>query len=414
MRCEADLSALAAVARIGEREPRRREGQKKRAKGERGLRWFGARRSALWTVAAACVVSFGGCAREPGGEADLVKGPVGSEKKVLMPSPDRGRMLDAVRGNDACVGCHADIAEQWQGSLHQRADIEPAYRRSFEIEPLPFCRACHAPEAIATEEEPEAVAHLGVGCVTCHVVDGHAALAAPANAAGTGLAADERAPHAVSRSAAFAGPKACEGCHEFRFPLMTTGGAESFMQTTHAEHAASPAASRSCADCHMPRDASGKRSHRFAASRDPELVRSAAKIEARRTSEGRVVITLTPVDPGHAFPTGDLFRRIEVRAEVEGSSGAPDAKVTRYLARHWGFRPGETARVLLFDDRLRAEPLFVELDLGEAARDRDVVWRVAYQRVAHPVGLDEADAAIEGEIVLASGRLPRQAKAPGP
>jgi hypothetical protein len=36
---------------------------------------------------------------------------------------------------------------------------------------------------------------------------------------------------------------------------------------------------------------------------------------------------------------------------------------------------------------------------------RDIVWRVAYQRVAHPNGIDARDAEIDGEVTLAGGRL---------
>ncbi|MBL8743889.1 MAG: hypothetical protein JNK04_22425, partial [Myxococcales bacterium] len=89
--------------------------------------------------------------------------------ELLMPTPGRARMLAAVDENAGCVTCHQDVASEWRGSLHQRADIEPAYRRSFAIEPLPFCRSCHAPEGDPMEEEPAVIAELGVACVTCHV-----------------------------------------------------------------------------------------------------------------------------------------------------------------------------------------------------------------------------------------------------
>jgi hypothetical protein len=34
-----------------------------------------------------------------------------------------------------------------------------------------------------------------------------------------------------------------------------------------------------------------------------------------------------------------------------------------------------------------------------------IVWRVAYERVAHPNGVDDADATVEEELVLGEGRL---------
>lgn len=310
-------------------------------------------------------------------------------------------MFEAVAANDACVGCHEDVAKDWTGSLHQRADLEPAYLRSFALEPLAFCRSCHAPEAIATEEEPKAVAAIGVGCVTCHVTEGSTVLASQSGSTNV------PAPHAIERSASFSSAQACAGCHEFRFPMARGHGRDALMQSTIAEHAESPASDRSCADCHMPKNEAGKRSHAFAASRDPDVLRRSVTIEARRGEGGAVIVTLTPVDPGHAFPTGDLFRRLEVWAEAAGPDDMSLAHASRYLARHWSHRRGQLSRVLLRDDRVMFQPVDIELDLGEAGRDHDIVWRVAYQRVAHPNGIDESDAEIEGEVVLGSGRLPR-------
>lgn len=321
-----------------------------------------------------------------------------------MPFPGRGRLDAAVTQNAACERCHADVAASWRASLHHRADVEPAYRRSFAIEPLPFCRSCHAPEADPLEEESPAVAELGVGCVTCHVTDSDAVLAAPRELA------KETAPHPVQRVAAFAGVGACANCHEFAFPGQQRRGPDSLMQSTVSEHAASPAASRPCAACHMPRDASGRRSHDFTASRSAEAVRRAASVRAERVDATRVRIALTPVDPGHAFPTGDLFRRLELTAELSGPDHMRLGGVTRYLTRHWGFRPSKAGRELKLDDRIAFEPSVIELDLGaeltEVARTHEIVWRVAYQRVAHPNGIEETNAEIDGELEVASGLLP--------
>ncbi|MBK6514187.1 MAG: hypothetical protein IPG04_08715 [Polyangiaceae bacterium] len=356
-------------------------------------------RAASWALGAA---AFLACTTPRPSEPPL-ESVAPSQPSMLtpMPGPARGRMEAAVRANDGCVACHADVAAEWRGSLHQRANIEPAYQRSFAIEPLPFCRSCHAPEAVSTEEEPEAVSHLGVGCVTCHVTEAEGVLAAPLRSP-----AAERSPHALTRSATFGSAEACAGCHEFRFPFTRALGKATLMQSTHSEHAESPASGRSCADCHMPARPGGGRSHRFAASRNPDFLRGAALITATRKGVGLVEVTLTPKDPGHAFPTGDLFRRIEVHAEVEGPDRMSLASSVRYLARHWGFKPGHVERLLVSDDRVANEPRTVELELGEQAAGREIVWRVAYQRVAHPKGIDEADAEIEGEVVLAAGRLP--------
>lgn len=362
-------------------------------------------RSALWIAitAAASFGAIGGCAHDgPDTSMPSARSVLAQQLSARMPTPGRARMDAALQANEACVSCHPQVAAEWRGSLHQRADIEPAYQRSFAIEPLPFCRSCHAPEAVVEQEEPEAIAHLGVGCVTCHVTgaDMNQVLAAPSQ-----RPALLEAPHGVLRSSQFAGVGACEACHQFRFPVPHGRGPESFMQSTILEHAASPASARSCASCHMPPTRDGRRSHAFVASRDPEFVRSAVSIHAVRVDDQRVEITLTPRDPGHAFPTGDLFRRVEVWAEVAGPDDMSLGSASRYLTRHWTFRPGQIARILSGDDRLRSAPVTVTLDVGPAGRDHDIVWRVAYQRVAHPNGISASSAEIEGEVVLGSGRF---------
>lgn len=203
---------------------------------------------------------------------------------ATMPGPMQRRGDRAVALNATCEACHADAAREWRASLHQRANVEPAYQRAFAIEPMPFCRSCHAPEAEPHEVPSEAVSELGVGCVTCHL-SGDAVLAAPR--------ADARpAPHPVLRPPAFGEPDACASCHQFRFPGRAGRDPADFMQTTIFEHRASLARDRSCADCHMPRDASGRRSHAFTSSRDPARVRAPVRVLATRTTTSTVTLHL--------------------------------------------------------------------------------------------------------------------------
>lgn len=52
--------------------------------------------------------------------------------------------------------------------MHQQAWTDPVFLGAYAIEPLPFCRGCHAPMAdISNSNDPARL--LGVGCVTCHV-----------------------------------------------------------------------------------------------------------------------------------------------------------------------------------------------------------------------------------------------------
>src|SRR4051812_1823961 len=64
-----------------------------------------------------------------------------------MPHPDvhRGAAFDPVARNAACAGCHVEIAAEWEASLHHASATDPLYLRAFALEPLAFCRECHAP-----------------------------------------------------------------------------------------------------------------------------------------------------------------------------------------------------------------------------------------------------------------------------
>lgn len=313
--------------------------------------------------------------------------------RFVAPGPARARQTEAVRQNDGCVSCHEREAAEWRGSLHQRANIEPAYLRAFEIEPMPFCRSCHAPEADPFEAPARDVSELGVACVTCHVT-GDGVLSTPD-------VAPHAAPHPVLRDARFQGAEACESCHQFRFPNRRGDERADFMQTTAFEHAASVHASTSCASCHMPTNPDGSRSHRFVSSRDPDKLKQALDVRVTRTAGARIAIDLRLRNVGHAFPTGDLFRRVEVLVEAFGDDHAVVAADRRYLARH--FELTARGRVLARDDRVTDEGRVIDFDLGEAAARFPIAYRVAYQRVAHPEGSDDMAAALEAEVVLAEG-----------
>ena len=331
-----------------------------------------------------------------------------------MPGPaPQARPGDRVALQDGCVGCHPAVAREWSESLHRVSASDEPYRRAFAREPLPFCRKCHVPEATPKQPASPWAEAVGVGCVTCHVTQRHGVLA-------TGTA--EGSPHEQGVEGvmeAFAGPGACAGCHEFAFPGVAPGRPDD-MQETLREHADSWARDYACADCHMPwvdeGAGRGHRSHRFAASRDPEMLALAVGVGARRTGAAQVELTLTPGAAGHAFPTGDLFRRLELRVWVFGVEG-PHAPQRRWLGREFAkvahgqmLAQGEVA-----DTRVHAEPVVFRFDLTTgppslAAVCEDVTrswvaWELRYQRVAFPDRRRRDGAAIDGEVVVAQGTI---------
>jgi hypothetical protein len=333
-----------------------------------------------------------------------------SDAPPRLPGPRTGpRAVDRAALNRSCEDCHDDVARQWRGSAHQRAYVSEVFQgalrrdaRSFDVA---FCRGCHAPEADARAAPPAALAGIGVACVTCHLAGG-AVLAAP----GRGRA--ESAPHAVVRDPRFAAAGACAGCHEFDFPDGASRRAPEPMQLTATEHAGSAFRDVGCAACHMPAR-EGIASHAFASSRDPEAERAALRVDARRPSPRALRVTLAPARVGHAFPTGDLFRRLAVRASVIGPDHAVLASAQRFLARHFAEAPGPLAthaRVAVADDRpgapaLSGRPVVVDLDLGPEAEGRAIDFEVVYQRVAAVRDGREDEAEIDHEVVLSQGRL---------
>lgn len=138
--------------------------------------------------------------------------------------------------------------------------------------------------------------------------------------------------------------------------------------------------------------------HRVAVSREPDVLRSALRVEAIRSSASRIVLTLEPLYVGHAMPTGDLFRRLLVR--VKTARGL----VERSLGRSFRARRADDGQVIRFesrDERLASgEVRRLELEVGP-----DVAWEVVYQRVLGVSQVPPFTTTVEDELVLASGQL---------
>jgi hypothetical protein len=332
------------------------------------------------------------------------------------PSPRR-RSFDAVTVNARCEGCHTEIASEWKTSFHHMAHTDPVYQSQFAKEPFPFCTACHAPEAEATARVPEKLSCLGVGCVTCHVV-GEEILAAT-KTQGTEHDGEH---HTLTRTSAFEGPAGCAACHEFAFPEPRRGKDPLLMQSTMKEHAASAHADRSCASCHMPMVAGEKngphRSHAFSASRDEAFVRAAIIVDEKPFVNNTLTLNLRPGAVGHAFPTGDMLRRLTLVIDVLDKGGKSIEHEEHFFARHFGFsretnRPAR--KVLLKDDRVGAStsPLVFSFAAKNRPEGGHLHYTLRYERVADPTGGVDGRAIVEGSVLLAESTLPFSTSSPG-
>ncbi len=231
----------------------------------------------------------------------------------------------------ACAACHPRHADEWRTSAHAIAHTDPVYQAEWTGNR--FCSDCHAPRARDPYLEPE-LAAAGVDCASCHVREGAIVSAQVSGAA----------PHPSVADEDRRGTALCATCHQFAFPRDPSIP----MQDTVEEHAAS-GDPRGCTDCHAPtRD--GHTSHRFPGHRDPQLLSEALLVTASAARDGwstDVVLRLAAHEAAHAVPTGDVFRRLEIRAWVDGR---PDNAASVLLWRrfdlsgeHW--RPTVDERV---------------------------------------------------------------------
>ncbi|MBI5533885.1 MAG: hypothetical protein HY898_14280 [Deltaproteobacteria bacterium] len=327
-----------------------------------------------------------------------------------MPQPARGRLESAVALNKKCESCHEVEAAQWNGSRHKQASTNAAFQKGFSLEPRSFCSDCHAAESAPGKPVPRAVSDIGVACVTCHVTEPGWVLAALSR----GNAASDKAAeaaHPLRRSAELSQSPGCAACHEFRFPGRWDDDEEAFMQTTVREHALSRTASVGCPVCHMPLE-NGRRSHAFSQVRDAAWLKEHLQVQAERSGTG-LVITLTQSHGGHGFPTGDIFRRLEVGCETLDAQGKGISRDAQYLARHFGSRPGRWDMELLSDDRVFDEPRVVECNpVPQDGRNATSArWWVTLQRVVLPSSrANAAGGTIDSEVELHTGVVPWQSK----
>lgn len=217
---------------------------------------------------------------------------------------------------EACGACHAEIEREWRGSLHASAWSDQVFQAAYAVEPMPFCRNCHAPLGAANAEPDPRAAREAVSCAACHV------------RAGTVLSSRSTtaSPHPTFATMSLGESAFCAPCHQFNFPAdpgrhRDVYATDEPMQDTFEEFqmSSSHAQGATCQSCHMPwrEGANGRRhrSHAFPGGNDLAMLQRAVRVEVRAWREGRDTVVearLLPGDIGHAYPTGDLFRRAEL------------------------------------------------------------------------------------------------------
>jgi hypothetical protein len=306
--------------------------------------------------------------------------------------------------NRSCAHCHASIAAEWEQSLHRQAFTNDYFTRALQQENTPFCRKCHAPDADPALMPSPVTARDGVSCVGCHLTPSGIMGADGVSAVPP---ADEAAPgHSRFGDARWRSPAVCAGCHQFEFPKPRQGTSDELaalstpMQDTHAEHAASKYADMTCQSCHMPKvsESNGRvhTDHRFDVQKNSTLLAQAIRVELVERLPSRVVVALVPGRIGHAFPTGDLFRRAELRLTVNEPGGRVMSRTTYALQRTYEYEPATGGRRVVSDTRLAPAQRDDEgrrvVELPLATEGRAINWRVVWQRMppgaGHALGMD--------------------------
>lgn len=226
--------------------------------------------------------------------------------------------------SEECSRCHEEIGREWADDMHRHAYTNRFFQAGFDMDPFDFCRHCHAPLAPSGQEPTGAAREDGIDCATCHVRDGYV-LASQITE--EGLEA-----HAMRVEPTLSSSEYCAGCHQFNFPDVPVAqrvifDPAEFLQLTYDEWSSSSAASRGtqCQGCHMPSVGGGEkrhRSHRFRGLRDEDFLKRSVVLDvtaSKRSKHIAVRVELTARGVGHAVPTGDTLRQLELRVVPEGA-----------------------------------------------------------------------------------------------
>jgi len=295
---------------------------------------------------------------------------------TLLPEADQASYEPST--SVECATCHLEQFEQWQGSRHAGAGVNPwvldlfsgngtpdgangfVFRDTHDDDDTGFCATCHTPLADAQNPGGEFMDEVtldagldGVNCLACHQMAevndntnglhhlGNTLYRFPADAS-TSLwvwGPLDDVSFDIMRASyqpGFSESRFCASCHQYNNPDTGAPG-----QTTYTEWLASPFAEpgedfRTCQTCHMPqaeepgpisslfgqpeRPAEQRHAHDMVGS-TPATLDAAIDVEVDVSVDGtalNVQARVANVGAGHAFPTGVSIRNavlvVEARA----------------------------------------------------------------------------------------------------
>lgn len=226
---------------------------------------------------------------------------------------------EAALDPDSCGGCHVQQFNDWKTSLHAKAMGPGVLGQLLDMAPdateeHQACIRCHAPLAEQAASLSKAIARpragsgqafpheQGLTCAACHVRQ-HERFGPPRRNGSAPKAGDTGLPHGGWKaSAAFEDSRFCAACHQFKEGDFALNG--KFLENTYAEWKASRYAreGKSCQSCHMP-----ERRHLWRGVHDEQMMSSSVTVSAAgpvRTDRGvEARLEIRNTGTGHRFPT---------------------------------------------------------------------------------------------------------------
>jgi hypothetical protein len=254
-----------------------------------------------------------------------------SERYKNFNTTDVPEGLDSLSAKE-CGGCHVKIYDEWKGSMHAKAFVDPYYQAYLKKDRNHWtCYYCHTQlerqlefkvigfvnddmKRPILEQNPDFDASLrdeGVTCAGCHVING--VIYGPYD--------DVDAPHKTKYSPKFQTTEICEECHTvdkdtFMFYKGNPcGTVEEFFNSPYK------AKGYRCQTCHMPTvlrpltyDSKEFREvgrHTFMGGQSEEMLEKALYINLEK-QEKKFSLSVMNNGAGHKFPTGDPDRYVNI------------------------------------------------------------------------------------------------------
>lgn len=225
----------------------------------------------------------------------------------------------------SCGKCHKTIYDQWKTSRHAAAWTNQPYKDWMAKKSKPeSCHKCHIPSSILdiAPKQPkprEERLDEGVGCASCHVLDGKVH-----GPHGTQCEAHENVKSKLFESGSV---DLCQSCHRVApKPVISLG--------KDFEKSDFPAQGKNCRSCHMPEfdghatfdDKTGEplgekrkvKSHAFVGASHEEMTAKAFELKVAKSADG-VKLSLQNL-AGHRLPGLEL-RRYDVRFALVDKDG---------------------------------------------------------------------------------------------